>query len=75
MAVEWLRLHTSNAGDASSIPGLGTKIPNAAWYGQKIILKKKIKKREVQKTLVIFKRLRDLPALKCQNPYTSQDNV
>ena len=32
-------------------------------------------KKKVQKTLVIFKRLRDLPALKCKNPYTSQDNI
>ena len=28
--VQWLRLSTSNAGAAGSIPGQGTKIPHAA---------------------------------------------
>ena len=32
---QWLRLHTFNAGDAGSIPGGETKIPYAAWCGQK----------------------------------------
>ena len=27
LAVQWLRLHASNAGGMGSIPGLGTKIP------------------------------------------------
>ena len=31
----WLRLYASNAGGAVSVPGWGTKIPHAAWYGQK----------------------------------------
>ena len=35
LAVHWLRLHASNAGAAGSIPGWGTKIPHAAWRGQK----------------------------------------
>jgi len=26
LVVQWLRLHASNAGDAGSIPGQGTKI-------------------------------------------------
>ena len=39
LAVQWLRLCTSNAGGAGLIPGWGTKIPHATWYGQK--LKKK----------------------------------
>ena len=30
--VQWLRLHTSNTGDAGSIPGWGTKIPHAAHH-------------------------------------------
>ena len=30
---------TSNAGDAGSIPGLGTKIPHATRHGQKYIYK------------------------------------
>ena len=39
LAVQWLRLHTSSAGGVGSIPGRGTKVPNATWHGQK---KKKI---------------------------------
>ena len=30
LAVQWLRLHTSNAGGAGSIPGQGAKIPHAS---------------------------------------------
>ena len=33
--VQWLRLHASTSGGMGSIPGLGTKIPHAAWCGQK----------------------------------------
>ena len=33
--VQWLRLHTYTAGDMGSIPGGGTKILHATWYGQK----------------------------------------
>ena len=33
--VQWLRLHAPNAGDMSSIPGYGTKIPYASQLGQK----------------------------------------
>ena len=32
---QWLRLCTSTAGDADSIPGRGTKIPQATQCGQK----------------------------------------
>ena len=36
LAVQWLRLHTCNAGVAGSIPGRKTKIPHhALWCGQK----------------------------------------
>ena len=35
MAVQWLRLHVSNTRGTGSIPGRGTKILQAAWYGQK----------------------------------------
>ena len=31
LAVQWLRLHTANAGDIGSIAGWGTKIPDAIW--------------------------------------------
>ena len=33
--VQWLRLHAPNAGDMSSIPGDGTKIPHASQLGRK----------------------------------------
>ena len=35
LAVQWLRLRASNAGGEGSIPGQGTKIPHAMWWGQK----------------------------------------
>ena len=35
LVVQWLKLSASNAGDASSNPGRGTKIPHAVWLGQK----------------------------------------
>ena len=38
--VQWLRLHAANAGGTGSIPGGGTKIPHAAWCGQKVKKKK-----------------------------------
>ena len=34
LAVQWLRLCTSNAGGIVSIPGQGTKIPHVTWHGQ-----------------------------------------
>ena len=39
LAVQWLRLCASKAGDMGSIPGLWTKIAHAVWRGKK---KKKI---------------------------------
>ena len=41
LAVPWLRLGVSNAGGASLIPGLGTKIPQATRCSQKLKKKKK----------------------------------
>ena len=35
LAVQWLRLCASNARDAGSTPGQGTKIPYARWCSQK----------------------------------------
>ena len=32
---QWLRLHVSNTGGTGLIPDQGTKIPYAAWHGQK----------------------------------------
>ena len=37
LAVKWLRLHMSNAGNVCSIPGQGTKIPRAMWHGQYVL--------------------------------------
>ena len=31
---QWLRLHTSTAGSAGSLPGGGINIPHASWYGK-----------------------------------------
>ena len=36
LVVQWLRHGTSNAGDVSLIPGLGTKISHATWHDQKV---------------------------------------
>ena len=35
LAAQWLRLHTSNAGDTCSIPGQTTKILHSTWHGKK----------------------------------------
>ena len=35
LAVQWLRLCASKAGDMGSIPGLWTKIAHAVWWGKK----------------------------------------
>ena len=35
LVVQWLKLHSPNAGDTGSIPGQGTKIPHATWCGVK----------------------------------------
>ena len=35
LAVQWLRLHPPNARGTGLIPDWGTKIPQAAWHGQK----------------------------------------
>ena len=41
LAVRWLGLRASTAGGMGSITGRGTKIPHAAWCGQKEKKKKK----------------------------------
>ena len=35
LVIQWLRLHASNVGDLSLIPGQETKVPQATWYSQK----------------------------------------
>ena len=46
LAVQWLRLPASNAGDVGLIPGQGTKIPHAEQHSQK-----KKKERKNQKSV------------------------
>ena len=41
LAVQWLRLHTSNARGAGSVPGWGTKIPHTLWCSQNEIKQNK----------------------------------
>ena len=55
--VLWLRFHASNAGGKDSIPGQGTKIPQAVWHGQKKKqkLKKKKKNNIKKKGIHLFK--------------------
>ena len=36
LAVQWLKVCTSTAGDRGSIPDQGTKIPHAVWHAQNI---------------------------------------
>ena len=43
LAVQCLRLHSSNAGDESLIPGQRTKIPHTMGNGQKKERKKNVK--------------------------------
>ena len=33
LVVQWLRFHSSTAGDAGLIPGQRTEIPHAPWHG------------------------------------------
>ena len=40
LVVQWFRLCTPNAGAVGLIPGWRTKMPHAAWWGEKGILKK-----------------------------------
>ena len=35
LVVQWLRLHTSNAGTRGSIPVQGTKTPHTTWHEQR----------------------------------------
>ena len=51
LAVQWLRLRTSNVGGFGSIPGWGTKIPHAIWYSQK----KKPKQQETKTKIISLK--------------------
>ena len=56
--VQWLRLHTSSAGGAGSVPGWGTKIPLATWTAKErkreIFLTSLARHTENPPTLVTF---------------------
>ena len=43
LVVQWLAVRTSDARGTGSLPGQGTKIPHAMWYGQEKEKKKKLK--------------------------------
>ena len=47
--VQWLQLRASSAGGSGSIPGRGTKIPHASWFG-----KKKKKKMELPRGFLLM---------------------
>ena len=48
LVAQWLRLHTSTAGGAGSIPGRGTKISHAVQHSQKILKKKRKKQKQMR---------------------------
>ena len=44
--LQWLRLHSPNAENSGSIPGQGTKFPQASWHNQ--TKKKKLKQNKTK---------------------------
>ena len=65
LAVQWLGLCTFTAEGTGSIPGRGTKIPQATWHGQK--QQQQRKKREVafiKTKLNVLERLNKSKSLK-----------
>ena len=54
LVVQWLRLHASTAGGAGLTLSQGTKIPHAAWCGQKKKKKKKKSNSTGKKMMVAF---------------------
>lgn len=67
LAVQWLRLCASNAGDSSLIPAWGLKILHAMWLGPKV-RKRPFKTRMKQKEMVLW----DLARVTAQGPHNSQ---
>ena len=59
LAVQWLRLCTSNVGGLGSIPGWGTKIPCAIWYSQKERKRKRNKDKDYffENNIEVYKHL------------------
>ena len=66
LAVQWLRLCTSNAGGKGSVPSQGTEIPHAVWRGKK--KKKSLGEKPQQKGRSWAIRLRETAALMKRRP-------
>jgi len=58
LAVQWLKLHASNAGYMDLISGLGSRIPHAVQCTQKIKLKKTAKIYMKRKKFLQMKKLK-----------------
>ena len=55
LAVQWLRFHASTEGVTGSIPGWGTKIPQAEQCGQKKKERKYVKRKvRINQTMYLF---------------------
>ena len=55
LAVQWLRLHASTEGVTGSIPGWGSKIPQAVQCGQKKKERKYVKREvRINRTVYLF---------------------
>ena len=55
LAVQWLRLHASTEGVTGSIPGWGSKIPQAEQCGQKKKERKYVKREvRINRTVYLF---------------------
>ena len=52
--VHWLRLHASAAEGTGSIPGQGTKILQAVWYGQEQKQSEKTETKEICENFIHY---------------------
>lgn len=51
LAIQWLRLHSSNAGGMALVPGWGSEIPHAVGHSQKPVNKQIFKFQAVLRTV------------------------
>ena len=49
LTVQWLGLHAFTAEGSGSVPGWGTKIPQAVWHGQKKFIGALFKKKKFKR--------------------------